>query len=297
MKNLTCLIFCLVVTLAFSQQVPDTLYTPIIKNKYSGTIYVDHAHNNFHRIDNRFLPFARVLKQAGFKVKANAEKFTKANLKGIKTLVISNALAENSRPPFVVPTKSAFTNKEIKTIKNWVEKGGSLFLIADHMPFAGASEKLGKAFGFTFYDSFLLDENRRGIFDFTKKEKTLGIHEITEDKVEGKIEKIKTFTGQAFKIPNKATSILKTNEKLLVYLPDTMWRFSEKTKRFPAKNLSQGAVMKFKRGKIAVFGEAAMFTAQLAGPNQFKAGMNSEEAKENYKLLLNIVNWLTRKEK
>ncbi len=294
MKLFTTLLFSLFIHLVFSQQVPDTLYTPKIKEKYTGTIYVDHAHNNFHRIDNRFSPFAKVLKQAGYKVKSNAKKFTQANLKGITALVISNALAENSRPPFVVPTKSAFTDKEIKAIKEWVKKGGSLFLIADHMPFAGASEKLGKVFGFTFYDSFLLDENRRGIFDFTKKEKTLGVHEITENVEEGKIEKIKTFTGQAFKIPNKATSILKTNEKLVVYLPDTMWRFSEKTKRFSAKNLSQGAVMKFKKGKIAVFGEAAMFTAQLAGRDRFKVGMNSEEAKENYKLLLNIVNWLMK---
>ena len=44
-----------------------------------------------------------------------------------------------------------------------------------------------------------------------------------------------------------------------------------------------------------MFGEAAMFSAQLAGPNKIRVGMNSDYAGENYKLLLNIIHWLDRK--
>jgi hypothetical protein len=44
-----------------------------------------------------------------------------------------------------------------------------------------------------------------------------------------------------------------------------------------------------------MFGEAAMFTAQLAGASKAKVGMNSEYAEENYKLLLNIIHWLDGK--
>lgn len=54
--------------------------------------------------------------------------------------------------------------------------------------------------------------------------------------------------------------------------------------------------MKLGKGKIAFFGEAAMFTAQLAGRNQFKVGMNAKGAEENYKLLLNIMTWLSNKD-
>ncbi|CAL2083485.1 hypothetical protein [Tenacibaculum sp. 190524A05c] len=294
MKKLICILLIFYTfTQMLAQQVPDTIYKPNIIQKYSGIIYVDHAHNNFHRIDNRFKPFANVLRTAGYSLKGFENKFTEKNLRNVKILVISNALSSNARSPFITPTESAFTKEEIKIVKEWVAKGGALFIIADHMPFAGASKDLGKAFGFKFYDSFLFDENRRGIFDFTLADKTLGEHEVVS---KSKISKIRTFTGQAFEIPDKATSILKTTEKLTVYLPDTMWRFSEKTKRFPAKNLSQGAVLNYKKGKIAVFGEAAMFTAQLAGRNRFKVGMNSEDAKENYKLLLNIIAWLQKEE-
>jgi len=37
-----------------------------------------------------------------------------------------------------------------------------------------------------------------------------------------------------------------------------------------------------------------MFTAQLAGENRRKVGMNADYAPRNYKLLLNIVHWLDR---
>jgi cytochrome c peroxidase len=42
-----------------------------------------------------------------------------------------------------------------------------------------------------------------------------------------------------------------------------------------------------------IFGEAAMFTAQLAGPAKNPMGMNSPEAKKNYQFLLNVVHWLS----
>jgi hypothetical protein len=39
-------------------------------------------------------------------------------------------------------------------------------------------------------------------------------------------------------------------------------------------------------------GEAAMFTAQLAGPQQVRVGMNTPYAANNFRLLLNIIRWL-----
>ncbi|CAL2083318.1 DUF4350 domain-containing protein [Tenacibaculum sp. 190524A02b] len=284
-------------TLAYSQQIPDTTFIPTIeKRSYATKIYVDEAHGNFHTINNRFLPFATILRKAGYTVKRFQNTFSESSLKELKVLVISNALPQTSRPPFVAPTQSAFTKKEIESIHNWVANGGSLFLIADHMPFAGASEQLAATFGFKFYDSFLFTKDRRGIIDFSKENKMLSTAKLTSDNAPHKhINLVRTFTGQAFKAPSKATSILKTNEDLIVHLPDTMWRFSEKTKRFSAKNLSQGAIMNYKKGKIAFFGEAAMFTAQLAGSNRIKVGMNAKEAVDNYKLLLNIMHWLQSK--
>jgi hypothetical protein len=64
----------------------------------------------------------------------------------------------------------------------------------------------------------------------------------------------------------------------------------------PIEGWCQGAVLKFGKGRVAVFGEAAMFSAQLAGPQQMPVGMNSPEAPQNHQLLLNVMHWLTRAE-
>ena len=52
---------------------------------------------------------------------------------------------------------------------------------------------------------------------------------------------------------------------------------------------------KFGKGKVVVFGEAAMFSAQLGGPDKIKFGMNNDIAPENFQLLLNIIHWLDGK--
>lgn len=47
------------------------------------------------------------------------------------------------------------------------------------------------------------------------------------------------------------------------------------------------------RGRVAVFGEAAMFTAQVTGPERQPMGMNAPGAEQNAQLLLNVLHWLS----
>ena len=51
--------------------------------------------------------------------------------------------------------------------------------------------------------------------------------------------------------------------------------------------------MKAGKGRVAIFGEAAMFSAQLAGPQKRPMGMNDPVAKQNPQFLLNIMHWLS----
>jgi hypothetical protein len=285
----------------FSQQVADSLYKVDIEHKMypnlnGSIIHIDEAHNNFHTKDGRYFSFAQLLKSDGYRVEGNTKKFDTTSLKKIEILVIANALPDGMTRPIVAPTRSAFTQNEIQNLKKWVKKGGSLFIIADHMPFAGAASELAKEFGFDFYDSFVMNDSLRGIIDFDKTTGTLDNNFITKGRnAKEEVNSVRSFTGQGFKIPKNAKSLLKLNEFQTVHLVDTMWVFNEKVKNFPAKGLSQGAILTFGKGKIAVFGEAAMFSAQLAGPDRIKVGMNSEQAKENYQLLLNTIHWLDDK--
>jgi hypothetical protein len=78
-------------------------------------------------------------------------------------------------------------------------------------------------------------------------------------------------------------------------MPQVAWQFTEQTPRVAVEGWCQGATLRFGKGRVALFGEAAMFTAQLAGPNRAPVGMNAPQAPQNAQFLLNVVRWLTKK--
>jgi hypothetical protein len=54
----------------------------------------------------------------------------------------------------------------------------------------------------------------------------------------------------------------------------------------------QGAALKVKSGKVVVFGEAGMFTAQIAADQQSRMGFNHPMASHNQQFVLNTIHWL-----
>ncbi len=54
-------------------------------------VLLDEAHNNFHTADGRYKPFADLLRNDGYDVKPNKNKFTSETLKDCAVLVIANA--------------------------------------------------------------------------------------------------------------------------------------------------------------------------------------------------------------
>ena len=295
-QHLTYTLLVLFPLFAFAQQVPDSSFTyPISKPRYmidkGPIVAVDAAHQNFHTPDNRFYAFAKLLRSDGYVVKAFEESFTAQSLSRIQILVISNPLNSlNANGNWKLPTPSAFTPAEIQAVKTWVAGGGKLFLIADHMPFAGAAADLGKAFGFEFLNSFAMDNRQRAVERFYKSNKMLQEHPITAG-----IDTIVTFTGSAFKIPSTAKPILRLNHTYTVLMPEIAWQFEENTPFVPGTGLCQLAALEYGKGRVFVSGEAAMFSAQLGGPNRVPAGMNALNAKENPELLLNVLHWLDGK--
>ncbi|HET9010982.1 MAG TPA: hypothetical protein VFN38_04170, partial [Gemmatimonadaceae bacterium] len=55
----------------------------------------------------------------------------------------------------------------------------------------------------------------------------------------------------------------------------------------------QGATLQLGRGRVAIFGEAAMFSAQVAGPRREPMGMNAPAAGQNAQFVLNTMHWLS----
>jgi hypothetical protein len=286
----------------FSQQLADTSYNPLILHpEYSpgkgSLVVIDEGHNNYHTLEGRYLPFARLLRQDGYVVNGYNGIIDLSRLNKVRILVIANALNKINVFHWYLPTPSAFSPREIETLKKWVDSGGSLFLIADHMPMGGAAADLAAAFGFRFTNGFAIDTTKGGTAFFYRSDNSLSSNIITNgrDSTE-RVNKAVTFTGQAFRFPDEAIPILRFDKRYTLLETDTAWVFDSTTKFIPLDSTwSQGAFMDYGKGRLVMFGEAAMFTAQLAGPQQSRIGMNSSFAEENYKLLLNIIHWLDRR--
>jgi uncharacterized protein (DUF2249 family) len=295
------LIVAIPVVCANAQQVADTSFKPpIAKPAYPNgagpVVMLDEAHFNFHTAEGRYLPFAELLRRDGYQVNPSRSKFSKASLAGGKILVIANALSERNQTDWSLPTPAAFSDAEVVALHDWVKGGGSLLLIVDHMPFPGGAKNLAEAFGIHFSNGYAIDQKAQGPMVFNLSNGLLKEHQITRGRTEAeKVDSVATFTGSAFQIDGKAEPLLILGTSVVSALTTVAGQITEATPRIPVNGWYQGAVMRFGKGRVSIFGEAAMFSAQVAGPNRNPMGMNAPVAAQNAQFLLNVMHWLSGK--
>jgi hypothetical protein len=290
-----------IVGVGLAQQVPDLEYRPAIPRPAyepgeGPRVAIDQAHHNFHTADGRYSPFADFLRRDGYRVDGFRAPLLADSLSGVDVLVIANPLHERNEQDWSLPTPSAFRKDEIDALRAWVERGGSLLLIADHMPFAGATADLARAFGVEFSNGFARaghwEEGKPDTFD---REHGLRESAVTRGRADDEtVTVVTTFTGSAFKPPESATPVLVFGAHSVSLTSEKAWAFTAATPKVPIAGWCQGAIMKLGEGRVAVFGEAAMFTAQLAGAERLPVGMNAPVAKQDHQLLLNVMHWLSR---
>jgi hypothetical protein len=148
---------------------------------------------------------------------------------------------------------------------------------------------LAEAFGVRFHNGCAVEKGVGGIIRFEKGGGRLREHAITRG-----IDAVMTFQGSAFQAEG--------SEPLLVFGPEAescVWAApggagaGKRVSTVEAGGWLQGAVLRHGQGRVAVFGEAAMFSAQLAGADQRPMGMNHPLAAGNALFLLNVLRWLT----
>jgi len=287
---------------AFSQQTADSQWAPTVtKPEFpqgnGPRILVDAAHGNFHTIDRRFAAFGDLLKRDGYRVQSADVEVTAELLDQVAVFVISNAIYGGSDAEWKLPTPPAFSSEEIDVIVDWVENGGSLLLIADHMPFPGASADLANEFGIIFLNGFAKRSVKGGgALSFTRSSGSLADHAVTRGRSESEmIESVTSFTGQAFRFVGAVQPLMHMPDDWVVLLPVEASVFDQSTPAVSARGLIQGGVLRFGSGRVAVFGEAAMFTAQTHVRDGVvrKTGMNHPAATENAQFVLNLMHWLT----
>jgi hypothetical protein len=287
-------------SLADAQQVADTSFRPAVGERAFGAgsgpvVAIDAGHRNFHTADGRYRAFAELARRDGYRVRSLAAPFSQASLAGIDVLVIANALHPRNEEDWTLPVRSAFTAVEIDAVRAWVAGGGALLLIADHMPFPGAAADLAAAFGFTLSNGFALDTVQPGApIVFRRTDGSLAAGAVADGRSPAeRVDSVVTFTGEAFRGPPDAMPLLTLRSSVVSLMPDTAWQFSDETPRIAVGGWWQGALAAHGRGRVAVFGEAAMFTAQVAGPERQPMGMNVPAAAQNAQLLLNVLHWMS----
>lgn len=314
-------ILAVMATAASAQQVADSAFhyagpEPAYDAGTGPRVCIDGAHHNFHTMDGRYLAFATLLRDDGYRVRAHTSVFEPGSLSECDVLVISNATAEANVEDWAYPHASAFTSDEITALMGWVRGGGSLLLIVDHSPWPGANGDLGVLLGAHMLDAYVgmevfgeLDEAAfrhaaelydvpiDGLLESIGERGRLGEHAILEGRNPAEaVSTVTTFTGHAF-YPSSQM------EPLLVLSPDA-WGGAvlnrnlpeapqEATPTFPVGGWLQGGAVRVGQGRAVVLGEAAMCTAQLAGRQRVPMGMNNPLAPQNPQFCLNVVHWLS----
>jgi hypothetical protein len=289
------LVICVICGSVSAQQAPDPEFNTSIENpayKREGPrVMFDEAHHNFHTMEGRYKPFVDLLLNDGYRVIRNRQPFTKATLSSFKILIISNALGAEELDDEGAD-RPAFTDEETQAVHDWVKSGGSLLLIADHAPFGGAAAALATRFGVEMSKGYTFDQQNAvagtpSHLIFSRENKLLGNHSIVQGRVENeRINLLRSFTGQSLTGPKDSVAILK--------LADTATDSPNFQIDSPssAAGRSQALALKFGKGRVVVQGEAAMLSAQVAGAENRRMGMNVP-GNDNKQYVLNVMHWLS----
>lgn len=279
---------------ANAQQRVDPEFNPRISAPaFAGngpTVTIDAAHGNFHVLEGRFEPFGRLASADGFKVVSNSAKFDTSTLPASGILVIANARAPNGL--------SAFTEPEIKSVRAWVENGGSLLFIADHAPFGTSASRLAEALGVSMGLGYVVSAATgppRSQIRFTGSQ--IADHAISGGRTRSeRVKAVTSFTGQSLTGPAGSTAILRLPSDALEVENSDDADMLARGQKVPARsvgNRAQVVAFELGKGRVVVAGEAAMFTEQSMsnGRRTRQVGLSVDDDKQ---FTLNVLHWLAR---
>jgi len=242
------------VAICRAQMIPDAKADTTVPNPAYKTVHpelaIDQAHGNIHTKDGLFKP--------------------------------SNPLGDlsndnnNSTP--------AFTQAECDAVFDRVQKGGSLFLIADHAPIGDAAQLLAQRFGTTLGNNFVFDTNPDNFTSedvtelvFSERNQLLGQHPITHGRNESeRLHRLVAFTGESVSIPKGSTALLmlsptagevSTGSDLRpMFDKDAAKAKASREsalKRAPSGAQAMAIAFPVGQGRVVISGEAGMMTAQV----------------------------------
>ena len=100
-----------------------------------------------------------------------------------------------------------------------------------------------------------------------------------------RVESIVTGVGTAFRLPDDAESVLTFGSSFVALLPETSWKFDDKTPRQTIEGWSQAGVARVGSGRIALLGDSMLLRSALEDTEAW--------ALQNPQFTLNVVHWLS----
>ena len=269
-------------------------------------VLFDAAHFNFHTPERNYKPFADLIRNDGYEVVSNKEKFTPETLKDARVLVIVNALGAKGVLALLANSAgysralhwklNAFSPQECEAVQRWVRAGGSLLLISDHAPTGHAAQALAGSFGVDMSNWWVedwsnSDPDAYGWLVFSRENGLLQSHAVTEGRSSTEhVRRVVNFTGQSLKGPPGSMPFMSLAESAREYPAQTGPDEDGRS----AAGRAQGIAFLHGKGRVVVLGEAAMLSAQIfrRGGRELRLGMDYPEC-DNRQLALNIMHWLS----
>ena len=297
----TLLFLLIVVGTSPAQQIADPDFKAIVENpaytKSFPRVLFDEGHNNSQTRMGRYKPFADLIELDGYQIALGRKIFSKESLETFKVLIIADALGaedvddEGAGNP-------AFADNECDAVRDWVKSGGSLLLIADQAPFGSAAEILAKRFSVDMSKSTTRDpanhekeSDDQSWIIYSRENKLLLDHPITAGRGDAeKVSRVIAFAGQSLKGPEGSAVILKLADTAVDVTREATG--GEPPAQTSAAGRAQGIALKFGKGRVVVWGEAGMLSAQVSGHDRRPVGINYPGI-DNKQLALNIMHWLS----
>jgi len=247
-----------------------------------------------------FDPLVRLLESDGFRVSVSGEPLDVAIAADPAILLLVNAFVPEFKDFPAMDPPSAFTDREIAAVKDWVDKGGSLLVLADHAPVGGGASKLAAAFGFTFLNGHTLQDKAaesdyvKVDIDYTPHNGLNPAHAITDGSTGRKpVTRYFAYGGQSFIPPAGAATLLTIPQGWSAVFTYRIREELRDAPRIDASGMAQGAAMESGSGRLAIFAEAGGFSAQITdGTRRF--GFNTQDGAENPEFILSVARWLAR---
>jgi len=245
-------------------------------------ITVDEGHHNAHTATGRFSFVTDILEQDGYVVARSGTAFTAENLAGVEVLMVATPL--HGMEDGSLPTLLAIKDEEVTHLVDWIRGGGSLFLVSDHMPIPGAQDNLLQALGIRGLNGYAVSSQtpESSTIIFRRSDGSLGPHPVIDGlNPSERINSVASLSGFAFQAGDDFEPLFVLPDAAVSLQVDHWFTPSDDYERIPVGGWWQAALGEIGEGRVALMGEAGMFTAQIRGPDQWANGLSDPVTEEN----------------